>query len=130
MATRPDKIIRLIDEADADAWVVDRVFDQAIILGPAVILPAEKVTFERVGFSGTPESMFIEIPPGKPAQGVVGLRNVTFIDCLFQDIAIIGTPETLDLIREALTNRPGQAPPAPPAEAEPPAVAHAQQLVD
>ncbi len=125
MAVRPDKVIKLTDEADADAWVVDRVFERAIILGPAVMLPFEKVVFERVGFTGTVDAMLIEIPAGKAVQGVVGLRSVTFIDCIFQDIAIIGTAEALQTIRTVLTTRPGQAPPAAaPVEAEAHAAAH------
>ncbi len=122
MATRPETIIKLTDETDADAWVVDRVFERAIILGPAVMLPVEKVAFERVGFTGSIDAMLIEIPEGKAAQGVVGLRNVSFIDCLFQDIAIIGTTETLASIRAAFTNRSGESPAqgsaAAPAEPE------------
>jgi hypothetical protein len=128
MAARPEKIIKLTDETDADAWVVDRVFERAIILGPAVLLPVERVVFERVAFTGTADAMFIEIPEGKAAQGVVGLRNVTFIDCTFQDVAILGTAADLQAIREAITTRPGQAPPphdpAAPTEVEARAAAH------
>src|ERR1017187_7348708 len=117
MAARPDKIITLADEASAAGWVEDREFDRAIILGPAVILPAEKVGFIRTALSGIPESLFIEIPEGKPVQGVIGLRNVTFTDCRFQDIAIIGTPDAIREFREGL--EPGASaefsvPPVPP----------------
>jgi hypothetical protein len=98
---RPEKLVRLAEEVDAESWIVDRVFERSLIAGPAVILP-EKVVFERSGFQGIPESIFIEIPAGKPVQGVVGLRNVRFTDCVFQDCAIIGTTDDLKTMRESL----------------------------
>jgi hypothetical protein len=101
MATRPDKkVIRIVDEVDAESWIKDREYRDAVILGPAVLLPSGGVKLERVGFSGEPDSIFIELPPGKPVQGVVGLQHVTFVDCLFHDVAIIGTAATLNLYRQ------------------------------
>jgi hypothetical protein len=102
MASRPEKLVRLADEVDAESWINNRTFERSLIAGPAVILPVEKVTFERTGFQGTPDSIFIEIPVGKQVQGVVGLRNVTFTECVFQDCAIIGTANDLKVFREAL----------------------------
>jgi hypothetical protein len=102
MAARPQKLVRIAEQVDADSWIVDQTFEQALILGPAVILPAEKATFIRSGFVGPPETVFIEIPVGKQVQGVVGLRNVTFVDCVFQDCAIIGTADMIKQFRDAL----------------------------
>jgi hypothetical protein len=102
MAARPEKLVRLTDEVDAESWVTNRTFERSLIAGPAIILPVEKVVFERSGFQGTPDSIFIEIPAGKQVQGVVGLRNVTFTDCIFQDCAIIGAADDLRMFRESL----------------------------
>jgi hypothetical protein len=105
VAERPDKIVTLVDEATANAWVENKRFERAIILGPAVIAPAENVSFVRTTLSGIPESIFIEIPEGKPLQGVIGLRNVAFVDCRFQDIAIIGPAEAIKQFREGVDQR-------------------------
>jgi hypothetical protein len=112
MATRPDKVIRIVDEVGIESWVKDREFSDAVILGPAVLLPAGGVKMERVAFAGDANSIFIEIPADKPVQGVVGLQRVTFTDCLFHDIAIIGTAETLALYRQA--GEPMEGGDAPP----------------
>lgn len=101
MASKPDKVIRIVDDVDAESWIRDREYRDAVILGPAVLLPAGGVVMQNVSFSGIPDSIFIELPPGKPAQGVVGLQSVTFVDCVFHDIAIIGTAQTLALYRQA-----------------------------
>src|SRR5580704_19450524 len=102
MAARPTKIVRLTDEADAEAWVADRTFEQSLILGPAVAAPTGGTGFIRCAFIGPPDSILIEIPAGRQVQGIVGLRNVIFTDCVFQDIAFLGAADTLASLRSAM----------------------------
>jgi hypothetical protein len=101
MASRPERTVRIVDDVDDESWIKDREYRDAVIVGPAVLLPSGGVKMERVAFSGEAASIFIELPPGKAVQGVVGLQNVTFTDCLFHDVAIIGTSEMLALYRQA-----------------------------
>lgn len=119
MAVRPTKIARLTDEADAESWVIDRTFEDSLILGPAVVT-LEEVVFIRCAFVGPADSMLIEIPAGQRVQGIVGLRNVTFTDCVFQDIAFLGTAAALASLRVAMVPEtqaePTQAPEPVPAQ--------------
>ena|ERR1700722_12133995 len=110
MASRPTKVVTLFNETDEEAWVIDRVFEDSIILGPSVLALFENVIFDGVAISGDPEAALIEIPPGKNLQGIIGLRNVTFRRCWFQDIAIIGPPEVIQQFRETLQIGQGAPP--------------------
>jgi hypothetical protein len=138
MAVRPSKIVRLTDEIDAESWVSDKTFEQSLILGPAVVAPTEGTRFIRCAFVGPPDSMLIEIPTGRQVQGIVGLRNVAFTDCVFQDVAFLGTAETMASLRAAMgpeqameASPPHElvaAPPAPAAVAPAAAAPAAQRL--
>ncbi|HLM86924.1 MAG TPA: hypothetical protein VK272_12125 [Solirubrobacteraceae bacterium] len=108
MASRPTKLVTLFNEADEDAWVLNREFEDSMILGPAVIAPFEAVTFEDITISGSLDAALIEIPTGKTLQGVIGLRHVTFRRCWLMDIAIIGPPGIIAECREALQVLPSE----------------------
>jgi len=78
MASRPKNVVTLFEEADQDAWVSDRVFEDSIVLGPSVLAPFEAVAIEDSRIAGSISAALIEIPEGKNVQGVIGLRRVTF----------------------------------------------------
>lgn len=113
MATRrPTTIVNLAsEEVDARGIIENRDYERALILGPAVFALLENVSFISGSFAGDPESMFIEVPQGRRVQGVVGLRNVRFHDCRFENIAIIGPPDMVAHIRSQIQF---DSPPAAP----------------
>jgi hypothetical protein len=119
MAGRPTKIVRLTDETDAESWIKDRGFEQSLILGPAVCATTG-TTFIRCAFVGPPSSMLIEIPDEQRLQGIVGLSNVTFTDCVFQDVAFIGNAREIASLRAAME----AGHPQPEAESPQPVPAH------
>lgn len=116
-------IVRLVDRAGIDSLIDGQRFENALIVGPAVIAPLENVTVSNSSFDAPPEALFIEIAPGRRVVGVIGIRNTTFNRCEFRNVGIIAPPEAAALLRESLNaaNRanqdaPPQEPSSPPAE--------------
>ncbi len=97
---RPDKIVNIANETDTRGWIEHREFERAIILGPAVIVPLENVSFVSNEFAADLETLFIELPEDRGVVGMIGLRDVTFRDCRFENIGIAGTPESIARMRE------------------------------
>ena len=76
----------------------------AIIVGPAILAPLERVEIRNSSFEGDPDALFIEIPEGRGVIGVIGLKNVEFDDCEFRNIGIAGTPESISRFRAGLAS--------------------------
>src|SRR5439155_21010616 len=91
--------IRLIDYADANSMVTNQSFVDALILGPVVVAPISDVAFGGT-WEGNPDAIFIEIPDGRYVFGIIGLSNVTFDRCVFRNVGIAGTPETIAKLRK------------------------------
>jgi hypothetical protein len=130
------EVVRLVDEAGVDSVIRDRIFEDALIVGPAVIALLDRVTMANSSFEGDPDSLFIEIQPERGVIGVIGLVNTTFNRCRFQNIGIIGIPEAIAQMRAELTKgnesmhvaRQGQVPQAQALAVEDePAAAHPDQ---
>lgn len=124
------QVIRLVDEVGIDSAVRGKTFENALVIGPAVIALLGGVVMERCGFEGTEESLFIEVEDGRFVTGVVAVIDTTFRDCRFQNISILGTKENLDTMRKilaentaaAMASQERQQPPvAQAAEPQPPA---------
>jgi len=118
---RPTSIVSLCEEADASGRISHRTFERALVLGPAVLALQNNVSFLTGSFAGHPDAMFIEVPEGKWVQGVIILEDVTFRDCRFENIGIIGTREQIEQIRSGIAgigDVPPLTPPAPPPQAE------------
>jgi hypothetical protein len=93
------KQIRLADDADEQGLVERKTYEDAVILGPAMLVPMKDVTLDSNTFLGDPNALFIEFPDGASIQGGIGLRNVTFRRCTFHNVSIAGTPEVIAEIR-------------------------------
>jgi len=98
-----------VDKAGLNSLIENETFENALIVGPAVLAPLERVTIEGCLFDGTPESIFIEVPEGRRVLGVIGLRNTAFRKCEFRNIAILGTAKSVKGFRKGF-----MAAPAPP----------------
>jgi hypothetical protein len=93
------KVLRLADEADENGLIVGKTYEDVVIRGPALLVPIEDVTFESNKFVVQPEGLFVVVPEGRPIQGGIGLRRVTFRRCELHNVSIAGTPEVIDQIR-------------------------------
>jgi hypothetical protein len=93
------KIVRLIDEANADGLIENRTFEDAVVLGPTMVVPIEDVTLDSNTFVGDPKGIFLEFSEGHPIQGGIGLRHVTFRRCAFRNVSIAGTPDVIAEVR-------------------------------
>jgi hypothetical protein len=91
--------VRLALEADADGLIEGRVYEDAVILGPAVLVPIEDVTLDFNRFVVQPEGLFLEVPEGQTIQGGIGLRHVTFRRCEFHNVAFAATAKVIAELR-------------------------------
>jgi hypothetical protein len=106
-------VVRIVDKAGLDSAIENALFENSLIVGPAVLAPLDRVTIQDCRFDGPPETIFIEVPEGRKVMGVIGLRNTTFRKCEFRNIAIMGTPKAVREFRKGFPG-PSQSPaPAP-----------------
>jgi len=120
------EIIRLVDRVGADSLISNGLFENVVLVGPAVIAPLENVRLQECSFDAPPDVLFIEVPEGKQVVGVIGIRNSTFRKCEFRNIAIIGASDAIESMRKEL--RPAEQPATPPpAEVEAPPEAEAAE---
>jgi hypothetical protein len=100
---RPTSIVSLCEEANERSMIEHRVFNKALVLGPAIIAPLERVTLTNSSFAGSPEALFIEVAEDRPIIGAIGLRDVTFSECRFENVGIMGTRESIAQFREGFS---------------------------
>lgn len=94
------KVIRISNLASESTIISDRVFEGVTIAGPAVLFPMDAVGFEDCGFGmqgGDIRSLlWAAIPEGRRYHvGVIGLRNVVFRKCNFENIGFAGNESSL-----------------------------------
>lgn len=102
----------LAEVADKDSRIRDREFHNAHLLGPAVIAPLRNVAIHRCRFDAEPEALFIEVDDDRTLTGVIGLEDVTFEDCAFKNVAIVGTRASIEKLRAGLNEAAQPAPSA------------------
>ncbi len=106
-------VIRIVDKVGINSLIEDQKFENALIVGPAVLAPIDRATIEDCTFDGTPDSIFIEVPEGRRVLGVIGLKNTSFRRCEFRNIAIMGTPKAIRGFRKGFVGPPPAPAPAP-----------------
>jgi hypothetical protein len=99
-------VVRLADRVGVNSLIENQEFVDALLVGPAVIAPLEGVEINECTFDGDAESLFIEVPEGKRVVGVIGLRNVKFRRCEFRNVAVAGTPLSIDRFRQGFNQPP------------------------
>jgi hypothetical protein len=102
---RPTTIVNLAEEADGGGMIQHRKFVHALILGPAVIAPLNRVNFLTNEFQGDSDALFIELAEDRQVIGVIGLQDVTFEECRFEGVGIAGTPDTIAHFRREMFGR-------------------------
>jgi hypothetical protein len=91
--------VRLADElAPGSNLLEDRVYEDCLILGPAVLGLVDTWELTDCTFSGPWEEVFW-VAPEKAIQGPIALRNVAFRRCTFAPhIGIIGPQEVIEQV--------------------------------
>lgn len=97
------RVVQIADEANRRSMIENARWEGAIIMGPAVLAPLEDVTITNSSFGAPPEALFIEIPENRVVIGIIGLKNVSFDDCEFRNVAIAGTPESIATFHAGIT---------------------------
>jgi hypothetical protein len=100
------RVLRLVDLVDTESTVRDQVVEDALIVGPGVVTILHNVKFEACVFEGDSTALFIEVPETKRQIGIVGLANMTFKRCRFQNVAIIGTRDVIARLKRELRGEP------------------------
>ncbi len=77
--------------------LVDKTFDHCRIHGP-VVLHIDGITMTLCIFKGDAESTLITTT-NKRVDGVLGVRNCTFVNCVFDKVSFIGPQDQIDRIR-------------------------------
>ena len=99
MSVAAEREVKLADEVDEKGLIEKRTYEDRVILGPAMLVPIEDVTFDSNAFVVDPKGLFVEFPEGRPIQGGIGLRHVTFRRCEFRNVSIAGTPDIIAQVR-------------------------------
>lgn len=88
------EVVRIATLADdSTSMISHRQFVGVEIRGPAVLAPLSGVSFIDTVFEGSFDTMVIVVEDGAIKQGVIGLQQVSFRQCLLRNIALIGTSE-------------------------------------
>jgi hypothetical protein len=96
------EIVQIAQEANRRSMIENRRWVGALILGPAVLAPLDAVQITNSSFDAPPDAVFIAIEDNRPVVGVIGLRNVVFDDCQFQQVGIAGTPASIASFRQGM----------------------------
>ena len=102
---RPEQVVQISSLLPPGTGTIsDRTFENAIIVGPALVSALSGVSFEFCVFEfggSSFEDLLWEITP-RFVVGVIGLERCTFRRCRFDNIGFIGTKESLDGFRRAV----------------------------
>jgi hypothetical protein len=96
------EVVQIAQEANPRSLIENRHWDGALILGPAIVAPLNDVQITNSSFNAPPEALFVEVEEHRPIVGFVGLRNVSFNDCVFQNVGIAGTREAIETFRAVM----------------------------
>ena len=93
----------LAREADGRSLIEGRTFENALLLGPAIIAPLEHIEMHTCTWEApNPDALFIEVEEARQLIGVVGLRAVTFTSCTFRNVGVIGPRGTIDFFKAGI----------------------------
>jgi hypothetical protein len=87
--------VKIALEVNERSRIEGRRWDDAVILGPAVLALFDGVVLSDCDIEGPEEAVFIEVPLNKPMLGVIGIENVTFHRCRFENVGIVALAETI-----------------------------------
>jgi hypothetical protein len=85
-----DEVVRLSDLFTTSPELSNLVFENCLLVGPAVIAFLGKCNVAGNHFNGRPEAIFLEVEGEREVIGVLGLRNVTISNSRLENIGIAG----------------------------------------
>jgi hypothetical protein len=92
----------LVDKRARPSILKGFTFTECQINGPAVVALLPNITINGCRFEvDNVEAMCFEVPEDSPKVGVIGLTDCVFTDCSISNIAFMGTPEVLAILRGA-----------------------------
>lgn len=106
MIEHRDRIVHLAACCDEEGLVSDQAFFNCYIAGPALLLSVGGLILEDCAIPIRFEDhnrAFWEVPAGTFKFGAIGLRNVRFHGCTFnENVAWAGTPQSLATMKSQL----------------------------
>ena len=97
--------VQIAEEMNEQGMVEGRVFEDKEIRGPAMVTPVEEVTVKDCTWGAPFDQMFHSTEKTRLV-GVIGLRNVTFLRCVFRDIGFLARPNFIEAVgKDALRDR-------------------------
>lgn len=102
------RLVDLVPPPGAPPAIEEVVFENCLIVGPAVVGILDACQFDHCTFNydgrGTIENILWSLPDDEWVVGCIGLRACLFERCEFRSIGFAGRPETLDNMRRQLTS--------------------------
>ncbi|WP_350004373.1 hypothetical protein [Pseudarthrobacter sp. WHRI 8279] len=96
------KVLRISDLTVTTSVIRDRIFEDCLILGPAVLALVGS-TLEECIFDGDVDALLWEIPPERlQIIGAIQMENCTFLRCRFQMIGFAGPKDFAELFRSQI----------------------------
>lgn len=87
-----DEVVHLTDLVrQASPLISGRTFTRCIIVGPAFLKAVTHNRFEFVAADVLPDKVWVVLPESAGLLGAIALSHVTFSDCLFTNISMVGT---------------------------------------
>lgn len=101
------QVVRVSDLAVTGPVIEGYTFENCLVLGPAVVAVLSDVSFESSQWVTDPgessESLWWEVDEGHRV-GAIGIRNCSFVGCVFQGVGFAGTKETIAILREGISS--------------------------
>lgn len=96
------RFLKIADLADDQNVIEGRTFINCHIFGPAVLYPSPE-GFGTIAYNkfitSSPQMTFQVMEFKGPGTGVIEIQNSTFTKCVFHNVTIVGTKETVDRLR-------------------------------
>lgn len=101
MTTRHlSEVVRLADLATASPVITNQVFENCLIVGPAVIAPIDGgFTLQGCDLGGSEDALLWDVSDRPHLIGAIGLVDCHFIGCRFENVGLAGSTAFLDRIR-------------------------------
>lgn len=88
-----DQVVRLPDMTVVSPLITGLVFENCLILGPAVVAMVNGGAVEGCSFDSPADALLWDFPADTIRVGAIGLDDCSFINCRFQGVGFAGPPD-------------------------------------